>query len=1173
MRLPRSAFTTSLLPYRCQNVARCLSTSTSILPSSPISASEWLRLTNAADHYVKVPQRGVIELEGVESVKFLQGMVTNQMTKVETGGDGILAGFLNAQGRVLYDAFIHPQNKGSIFPHPTFLIDCDIRGIPALMKHLKRYILRSTVVAKDVTDLYTVYQAWGPTAASLWGSYVEPRSAKNAPIGSILPKERFVDVGCKDPRHSDLGIRFLLETGSKVPLPASFSEVDPLAYSLRRILMGIPEGTDDIQTGQSLPLESNFDFMSGVDFRKGCYLGQELTIRTYHTGVTRKRIVPVQIIPSGEEHPSSLTIMPDKNMALPKTGSEIRLEGTEGRRGEVGRFCEGIYNVGLALMRLEHVSSSASGNKHDVSLVSDNGMKVKAFVPEWWPKAPSVSEMDQTTSMVPGDEKQAVTTGKQSPSSQQLSPNAIPVVVETQGQSNQHDDDDVNDSFRTPNTFSSDNLPSAIASPEVDSVNAGPAEQSGLTGKGSTGLASVSQPPPAVIALNVGSINLDADDAQRKMISMLNATPHIKHDRKEQAGSPSHLLSGLFAPPQSAPPVVSVPTADANKGGNIFAWESWTIESVLKTSITMVLMPFLQGMFYGLGEGAARILLRRHFELDVNAPVIPAGTTTQTTTRPPDSGSSGFSFFKRQQQQPASTPITQKALGSNVDIAQEIMTRAVSTLQRTETPTPTTTTTTEAKMQGDEDTCRDQVTKAHKRDAFIEFIKSLLLTPFILHTRPKSARPTSTSLSAADQPSPALLQSLLEGSDAVAQTPGGSIRNLDRTLTDGSLGAIEAPDRDKNVERYCEVLDCVEGLIVDHMLHQNSGLPELSRLSQLVPSIGRFFTPLPLKEAFIAVNKIRSVAARRYVPPSFNDIRHILNMAQVSAIAGAVKLITFDGDMTLYADGADFAHDSELVDLIVGLLRADIHVAIVTAAGYPGDAARYEKRLSGLLDGIRSSDLPHSKQNKFHVLGGECNYLFHYNAVSEHLEYMKEDLYQPVYVKAWSNASDRIAALLDVGEACMSESVEEMGIRDRVKIIRKERALGVISVSTDELRLSREQLDEIALAVQRRLNNYQHAQLVKSGQLFTPLPFCAFNGGSDVWLDIGNKLIGVKILQEFLGANGNETLHVGDQFLSTGNDILTRSCAATVWITSPEETAGVLRALHEKLQQVERKTK
>ena len=97
----------------------------------------------------------------------------------------------------------------------------------------------------------------------------------------------------------------------------------------------------------------------------------------------------------------------------------------------------------------------------------------------------------------------------------------------------------------------------------------------------------------------------------------------------------------------------------------------------------------------------------------------------------------------------------------------------------------------------------------------------------------------------------------------------------------------------------------------------------------------------------------RSFAGRRFVPPSFNDIRHLLNRAQIKAVAPNLELITFDGDMTLYADGADFARDSRLVELLGTLLRLGKKVAIVTAAGYPKDYKRYEQRLSGLLESFR----------------------------------------------------------------------------------------------------------------------------------------------------------------------------------------------------------------------------
>jgi IMP and pyridine-specific 5'-nucleotidase len=103
-------------------------------------------------------------------------------------------------------------------------------------------------------------------------------------------------------------------------------------------------------------------------------------------------------------------------------------------------------------------------------------------------------------------------------------------------------------------------------------------------------------------------------------------------------------------------------------------------------------------------------------------------------------------------------------------------------------------------------------------------------------------------------------------------------------------------------------------------------------------------------------------------------------------------------------------------------------------------------------------------------------------------------------------------------------------------------------------------LDEFALSTQRQLRNYQETLLAASSKA-PRIPFCAFNGGSDVWVDIGNKLIGVQILQEFIKANGHETLHVGDQFLSTGNDIATRSASCTIWITSPKETGEILHEL------------
>ena len=173
--------------------------------------------------------------------------------------------------------------------------------------------------------------------------------------------------------------------------------------------------------------------------------------------------------------------------------------------------------------------------------------------------------------------------------------------------------------------------------------------------------------------------------------------------------------------------------------------------------------------------------------------------------------------------------------------------------------------------------------------------------------------------------------------------------------------------------RYLEILGCLEELIEDSIFWSNQGEPDQARLKRLCPSIGAFFTPLPLVESFMEMDQERSFVGRRFVPPSFNDIRYLLNHAQVKSIAPALELVTFDGDMTLYEDGLHFASDSKLVGLLGSLLRLGKKVAIVTAAGYPKDAARYEKRLSGLLESFRDerSEIPSEFLSNFYVMGGE----------------------------------------------------------------------------------------------------------------------------------------------------------------------------------------------------------
>ncbi|RCI13729.1 hypothetical protein L249_8176 [Ophiocordyceps polyrhachis-furcata BCC 54312] len=407
--------------------------------------------------------------------------------------------------------------------------------------------------------------------------------------------------------------------------------------------------------------------------------------------------------------------------------------------------------------------------------------------------------------------------------------------------------------------------------------------------------------------------------------------------------------------------------------------------------------------------------------------------------------------------------------------------------------------------------------KTHRRDQFIEWIKGLLAVPFVL---------------------------------------------CSGALTDEADVAKMA---DEAHRRYAEIMSDVESLIDDHIQRQSLPHPRPSKLSMLVPTAGPFFTRLPLGDAFTYQDGKRNISRRRYVAPSFNDVRLILNSAQLMAVtADGLELATFDGDVTLYEDGGSLDRDSEMVPRILSLMRRGVKIGIVTAAGYT-TAEPYYHRLRGLLDAL-ADDADLSKEDKegnLVVMGGEANYLFAMDLSSPHkLVAVPSEEWKTPAMKPWRD--EDIASLLDAAETALSDCVRNL--RLPATVMRKPRAVGIIPDPAGA-RIARESLEETVLAVQRTLevvtSRQKQAKDDNQSRASVP-PFCAFNGGRDVFVDIGDKSWGVSVCQRWFGGRigARNTLHVGDQFLSAGaNDFRARSVGTTAWVASPAETVELVDEL------------
>ena len=267
-------------------------------------------------------ERAAIEIAGEDRAAFLQGLVSNDVTKV-AADHAVYAALLTAQGKYLHDFFIAAIGD-------ALYLDAEAARLADLMRRLSLYKLRAKVTLADRRDALIVAAAFGENALAALGLPLESGKAVAFAGG----------VAYVDPRLAALGARLLLPRAAGLaPLAAAgFTGVDDTAYDRLRLSLGVPDGSRDLPVEKAILLEAGFDELNGVDWQKGCYVGQELTARTKYRALIKKRLLPVLL-----EGP------------LPPPGTPVML-GAE----EAGELRSGRDGMALALLRLEMLDQASA---------------------------------------------------------------------------------------------------------------------------------------------------------------------------------------------------------------------------------------------------------------------------------------------------------------------------------------------------------------------------------------------------------------------------------------------------------------------------------------------------------------------------------------------------------------------------------------------------------------------------------------------------------------------------------------------------------------------------------------------------------------------------------------------------------------------------------------------
>ena len=278
----------------------------------------------------------MVKVVGDDARRFLNGLVTNDVAKVAPDQPAFAA-LLTPQGKIIVDFIIVevPEDGGGFF------LDCPRALAGALVEKLNFYKLRAKVICEDLSDVLGLMAVWNNGGESEYGLYYP------------------------DPRLPALGMRVMLppHLAAEAAADVGATLVDAETYDAHRITLGMPRGGADFTYGDTFPHEAEMDQLNGIDFDKGCYVGQEVVSRVEHRASARSRVVPIAY---------------DEFALL--SGIPVMAGGKQ-----VGTLCSTAKGRGLALMRLDRVEDAlASG----IALEA-GGIPIRMVKPEWakfdWP--------------------------------------------------------------------------------------------------------------------------------------------------------------------------------------------------------------------------------------------------------------------------------------------------------------------------------------------------------------------------------------------------------------------------------------------------------------------------------------------------------------------------------------------------------------------------------------------------------------------------------------------------------------------------------------------------------------------------------------------------------------------------------------------------------------------